>query len=75
MAKLPKPEELSKIDYTPPKTSWMDTPVVIKEGMFCHGAKPPLTWTPFRLAQALSSVAACAGLSQILVFLGGGKLA
>jgi len=40
MAKLPKPEELSKIDYTPPKTSWMDTPVVIKEGMFCHGAKP-----------------------------------
>ncbi len=39
MAKLPKPEELSKIDYTPPKTSWMDTPVVIKEGMFCHGAK------------------------------------
>ena len=40
MAKLPKPEELSKIDYTPPKTSWMDTPVVIKEGMFCHGSKP-----------------------------------
>ncbi|MDA8421722.1 MAG: (Fe-S)-binding protein [Nitrospiraceae bacterium] len=40
MAKLPKPEELSKIDYTPPKTSWMDTPVVFKEGMFCHGSKP-----------------------------------
>jgi Fe-S oxidoreductase len=40
MAKLPKPEELAKVDYTPPKTSWMDTPVVIKEGMFCHGAKP-----------------------------------
>jgi Fe-S oxidoreductase len=40
MAKLPKPEELSKIDYTPPKTGWMDTPVVIKEGMFCHGSKP-----------------------------------
>ena len=39
MAKLPKPEELAKVDYTPPKTSWMDTPVVIKEGMFCHGAK------------------------------------
>ncbi|HEX9022106.1 MAG TPA: (Fe-S)-binding protein [Nitrospirota bacterium] len=39
MAKLPKPEELSKIDYAPPRTSWMDTPVVIKEGMFCHGAK------------------------------------
>lgn len=40
MAKLPKPEELSKIDYKPPKTGWMDTPVVLKEGMYCHGAKP-----------------------------------
>jgi Fe-S oxidoreductase len=40
MAKLPKPEELSKIDYTPPKTGWMDTPVVLKEGMYCHGSKP-----------------------------------
>ncbi len=40
MAKLPKPEELAKIDYTMPKTDWMDTPVVIKEGMFCHGSKP-----------------------------------
>jgi Fe-S oxidoreductase len=40
MAKLPKPEELSKIDYSLPKTGWMDTPAVIKEGMFCHGSKP-----------------------------------
>lgn len=40
MAKLPKPEELSKIDYTTPKTGWMDTPVEMKEGMFCHGSKP-----------------------------------
>ena len=40
MAKLPKPEELSKIDLTPPKTGWMETPVVFKEGMFCHGSKP-----------------------------------
>jgi len=40
MAKLPKPEELAKIDYTLPKTEWMDTPVVFKEGMFCHGSKP-----------------------------------
>jgi len=40
MAKLPKPEELAKIDYAAPKTGWMDTPVVIKEGMFCHGSKP-----------------------------------
>ncbi len=40
MAKLPKPEELSKIDYATPKTGWMDTPVEFKEGMFCHGSKP-----------------------------------
>lgn len=40
MAKLPKPDELAKIDYTLPKTDWMDTPVVFKEGMFCHGSKP-----------------------------------
>jgi Fe-S oxidoreductase len=40
MAKLPKPEELSKIDYATPKTGWMDTPVEMKEGMFCHGSKP-----------------------------------
>ncbi len=40
MAKLPNPDELSKIDYKPPKTDWMNTPVVIKEGMFCHGSKP-----------------------------------
>jgi len=40
MAKLPKPAELSKIDFMPPKTDWMDTPVVFKEGMYCHGSKP-----------------------------------
>ncbi len=35
-----KPDELSKIDFTPPKTRWMDTPVEIREHMFCHAAKP-----------------------------------
>jgi Fe-S oxidoreductase len=40
MAKLPKPAELSKVDYSLPKTGWMDTPTVFKEGMFCHGSKP-----------------------------------
>ncbi len=40
MAKLPKPEELSKIDYTPPSKGWMDTPTEFKPGMFCHGSKP-----------------------------------
>ncbi len=36
---LKKPEELSQIDYKPPKTSWMDTPAELKKGMFCWGAK------------------------------------
>ena len=40
MAKQPKPEELAQIDFTPPKTGWMDTPVEFKPGMFCHGSKP-----------------------------------
>lgn len=34
-----KPEELSKIDYKPPKTSWMDTPAELKKGIFCWGNK------------------------------------
>ncbi len=36
----PKPEELTKIDYTPPKTHWMDTPVNIRPGMYCYGSRP-----------------------------------
>lgn len=36
----PKPEEIAKIDYKPPKTGWMDTPVEFKPGMFCYAAKP-----------------------------------
>ena len=35
-----KPDELSKLDYAPPKTGWMNTPVEIREHMFCHAAKP-----------------------------------
>jgi len=36
----PKPAELAtSIDFTPPKTEWMDTPTVIKPGTFCWGAK------------------------------------
>jgi Fe-S oxidoreductase len=34
-----EPEELSKIDYKPPKTAWMDTPAELRKGMFCWGAK------------------------------------
>ncbi|MFQ5484373.1 MAG: (Fe-S)-binding protein, partial [Desulfobacterales bacterium] len=38
---LLKPDELlSKIDPIPPKTGWMDTPVKIREGMYCYAAKP-----------------------------------
>lgn len=37
--KLPKPEELSKIDQKPPKKSWMDTAAEFKKGMYCYGAK------------------------------------
>ncbi|RJQ40607.1 MAG: (Fe-S)-binding protein [Nitrospiraceae bacterium] len=34
-----KPDELSKIDYKPPKKGWMDTPVEFKDHTFCWGAK------------------------------------
>ncbi|UCG77700.1 MAG: (Fe-S)-binding protein, partial [Nitrospirota bacterium] len=40
MAKTPKPDELKKIDYSPPETNWMDTPVDFKPGTFCHGTRP-----------------------------------
>jgi len=40
MAKTPKPSELKNIDYTPPETGWMDTPVEFKPGTFCHGSRP-----------------------------------
>ncbi len=39
MAKLPKPEELGKVDYIPPMTPWMETPVEFKPGTFCNAAK------------------------------------
>jgi Fe-S oxidoreductase len=36
----PKPEELSQINHTPPlMKGWMDTPVDIKKGIACYGAK------------------------------------
>ncbi|MBW1745025.1 MAG: (Fe-S)-binding protein [Deltaproteobacteria bacterium] len=52
-----KPEELiARTDFTPPRTGWMDTPTVIREGMFCYAAKPksvatlglpyPREWNP-----------------------------
>ena len=56
MAKLPNADELSRIDYTPPKSKWMDTPAEFKEGMWCYASKPkdletldfpnPRQWSP-----------------------------
>lgn len=40
MAKDLTPQETLRIDYNPPKTGWMDTPVKIKPGIYCHPAKP-----------------------------------
>lgn len=39
MAKLPKKEELLQHKYDVPSAAWMDTPVDIKPGVFCYGAK------------------------------------
>lgn len=34
------PEELSQIDYTPPKKDWMETPVQFRKGTYCYSAAP-----------------------------------
>jgi Fe-S oxidoreductase len=39
MAKIPKPDELSRIDHRPPKTGWMDTPVEFRKGTWSYTAK------------------------------------
>jgi Fe-S oxidoreductase len=56
MAKVASPDELAKIDYTPPKKGWMDTPAEFKTGRWCYGSKPkdhrvldwpnPREWSP-----------------------------
>jgi len=58
MADTPKPEELAKIDHTPPVfEGWIDTPPEIRRGIACYGSKPkdleyvglpnPRDWSPF----------------------------
>lgn len=37
---VPKPEELLQVDYKPPKTGWMKTPVGFRPGNWCHSALP-----------------------------------
>jgi len=57
MSDVPKPEELfSNIDYQPPRTGWMDTPVDIQKGIYSYAANPksveylslpyPRQWNP-----------------------------
>ncbi len=56
MASVPKPDELAGINYRPPRTGWMDTPVEFRRGTYCYGAKPknleavglpnPRDWSP-----------------------------
>jgi Fe-S oxidoreductase len=56
MAKVASPAELAKIDYTPPKKGWMDTPAEFKTGRWCYASKPkdhlvlgwpnPREWSP-----------------------------
>ncbi len=52
-----KPDELlARTDHRTPRTGWMDTPVVIKEGMYCYASNPksveyvglpyPRSWNP-----------------------------
>ncbi len=53
----PKPEELSKVDYHPPKKGWMDPHVEFRKGTFCYsalaknieylGMPNPREWQPF----------------------------
>jgi Fe-S oxidoreductase len=39
--KLLKPDELiSRLDYKTPSTGWMNTPTVIRKGMYCYSANP-----------------------------------
>ena len=50
MAKLPKPQELTKIDFKPPETSWMDTPVEFRPGTYSYASKPEsLVWAMRKL--------------------------
>jgi Fe-S oxidoreductase len=39
-AKTIKPDELLRIDYRPPRTGWMKTPVDFRSGTWCYSALP-----------------------------------
>ncbi len=40
MAKILKPDELAAINFKPPRTGWMDTPVAFRPGTWCYSAAP-----------------------------------
>ncbi len=54
--RIPKPEDLLKVDYRPPRTGWMDTPVDFRRGTWSYSGAPknlvlldlpnPRTWQP-----------------------------
>jgi ferredoxin len=56
MVDLAKPEQLSKIRYQPPRTGWMETPVVFRPGTWSYpaaaknlralGLANPRDWSP-----------------------------
>lgn len=56
MSEVLKPDELVKIDFNPPRTSWMDTPVKFKPGTWSYpaagknikalGMPNPREWSP-----------------------------
>ena len=37
----PKPQDaMDQLNYQPPRTDWMDTPVEIRKGMYCYASNP-----------------------------------
>ncbi len=40
LTKMPKPEEMAKINLQPPRQSWMDIPVEFRPGTWCYSAAP-----------------------------------
>jgi Fe-S oxidoreductase len=38
--KMVKPEELGNVNYSPPKSGWMDTPAEFRKGTWCYSAHP-----------------------------------
>ncbi|MBU1208268.1 MAG: (Fe-S)-binding protein [Proteobacteria bacterium] len=40
LAKILKPDELTPINFEPPRTGWMNTPVEFRPGTWCYSAAP-----------------------------------